>query len=309
MSTLAEQALAAVRERSELGQVPAGAQLTVNVHPDRIARSGGTVIEALLADGVLRTQFETGISAGGLDEAMGGARSRWEHRLFGGAYDSAPLADRPRYAGLDLVGEPWGACPRFGSCHLRLSPAMLELASFTWGDSATEPTHLGVHGAFGAVDHAAREANWAPTRGEHRAAADLLDGYIEAQVHHRVHLARDVEALVLDGSFAGTQIAEHAEHLAQRYELDLAWAPARVLGVEDVDAQFRTAASPPLAEHVAHRHADGTHLDARSIGAAAVEVARGQGDAWGRFGNPAQVQQELKYLWHHLVRFGTPSAQ
>lgn len=41
-------------------------RLTVNFHPDRLRPDGRTVAEALLAEGVYRSQFVTGISNGGL---------------------------------------------------------------------------------------------------------------------------------------------------------------------------------------------------------------------------------------------------
>jgi len=39
--------------------------VALNFHPDRIAADGRMVTEALLADGVYRSQFATGISNGG----------------------------------------------------------------------------------------------------------------------------------------------------------------------------------------------------------------------------------------------------
>jgi Protein of unknown function (DUF3626) len=43
--------------------------------------------------------------------------------------------------------------------------------------------------------------------------ADGLDDYIEAQVHGAVHVDRDVEAVVLDPSFRGTQVEDAAHGL------------------------------------------------------------------------------------------------
>src|SRR3712207_7188489 len=51
-----------------------------------LSRSGSTVAEGLLADGVYRTQFETGLSGGSTTAFAGGERDEWERRLFGGAY-------------------------------------------------------------------------------------------------------------------------------------------------------------------------------------------------------------------------------
>ncbi|GAA2218868.1 hypothetical protein GCM10010429_51420 [Micromonospora olivasterospora] len=68
-------------------------RLTLNFHPDRLLADGRTVAAALAGDGVYRSQFETGISNGGLSAYPGGDRDRWEEALFGGAYQ-APVCCR-----------------------------------------------------------------------------------------------------------------------------------------------------------------------------------------------------------------------
>ena len=135
---------------ADVGELCAGlrrvATLTINFHPDRIAGDGRSVVEALRVDGVYRSQFETRISSGGLTAYLGGDRDRWEERLFGGAYQASGVgaAERPRYGGLDLLNLANGACPRFGSCHLRLNQAALTRATFFVGDSVTLPDDGGV---------------------------------------------------------------------------------------------------------------------------------------------------------------------
>ncbi|GAA2491457.1 DUF3626 domain-containing protein [Terrabacter carboxydivorans] len=59
-------------------------RVTLNFHPDRVGASA-TVLERLARDGVYRSQFETGTSNGGLTAHPGGARGRWEQRIFGHA--------------------------------------------------------------------------------------------------------------------------------------------------------------------------------------------------------------------------------
>lgn len=308
MTGAQDAALAHVRARSLPSEGSEAARLTINLHPDRLARDGRSTLEALLGDGEVRNQFETGISAGGLDKVMSGARTRWEHTMFGGAYDGAVAYERPRYAGLTLVGDPWGACPRFGSCHLVLRPQLRERATFTWGDSATEPVHVGVWGALGAVMDGATEDGWPELAGHTRAPDQLLDVYIEAQVHAPVLLGRDVEALVLDGSFRDTEVHRVGAAVSDRYGLRLDWAPARVLDQIGLDPKFRTTSSPQLAREVHARLArPDQRLDAELIGRGAQDVARRGGVGWEAYGDPAQVLQELKYLWHHLVAHGTPA--
>ncbi|NHA69386.1 DUF3626 domain-containing protein [Phycicoccus sp. CMS6Z-2] len=54
-------------------------RVTLNFHPDRVAGAGLT-IDALARDGVYRSQFETGTSAGGLTAHPGGDRARPRRR-------------------------------------------------------------------------------------------------------------------------------------------------------------------------------------------------------------------------------------
>lgn len=42
------------------------AVVTVNFHPDRLSSDGRAVVTALFEDGIYKSQFETGISNGGL---------------------------------------------------------------------------------------------------------------------------------------------------------------------------------------------------------------------------------------------------
>lgn len=155
MTSPAERALAHVRGLAGVDESPIPAvrraPITVSFHPDRLLADGRTVAERLLSDGRYRSQFETGISNGGLTAYPGGDRHRWEQRMFAGAYPAAVVADRPIYGGLNLAGHVDGASPRFGSCHLRLAPAVSRRATFSHGDSVTEPSVVGTADAFGAI--------------------------------------------------------------------------------------------------------------------------------------------------------------
>ena len=68
------------------------ARVTLNFHPDRVMSDGRTVAEALRDEGIYRSQFETGISNGGLTAFPGGDRDEWERRLFDGAYHAPSTA-------------------------------------------------------------------------------------------------------------------------------------------------------------------------------------------------------------------------
>ncbi|SCL72989.1 Protein of unknown function [Micromonospora citrea] len=308
-------------------------RLTLNFHPDRLLADGRTVAAALDAEGVYRSQFETGISNGGLTAFPGGDRDRWEESLFGGAYQAPGVLpmDRPKYGGLNLLDHPDGACPRFGSCHLRLRPEVLARATFCFGDSHLGPRDLGTIDVFEPVLAALLAATDGTgvslgvpgdvvtlvqsllRRREDLAAAPgaagrALDDYIEAQIHGELSLARDVEMVVADPSFQGTETGETLDALARRHGVALHWHAGFELPVDGIDPDFRGPAIPPLAARV---HAEfarpGDPIDAALIGRAAASLAT-EPSRWADRG-PAEVTlQHLKQLWHVLVRFGAPRA-
>lgn len=306
MKSPAERALAHVRELSP-GPAPAGvldgAMVTVNFHPDRLLADGRTVVDCLLSDGVYRSQFETGISNGGL----GGQRAAWEERMFSGAYRSQ--TGRPIYGALNLAGFPDGASPRFGSCHLVLRPVVSARSTFSHGDSVTEPQVVGTTASFGAVwaallDEVATTgralnlpagspAEWVAALPAPRTAPGrAIDDYVEAQVHGGLALGADVAAVVVDPSFRGTRFAK----LLRTVGASFRWSPGFRLPAVDFPADLRGPQVPALAREVAARYGVEV-LDAEVIGRAARER-----------GNSPDRLQLIKYLWHVLVLRGVPAS-
>ena len=257
------------------GPLDAGLRVTLHFHPDRLVGERLT-IEALADDGRYRSQFETGTSNGGLTAHHGGDRWRWESRIFGGAYDDALASERPVYGSLNHRDRPEGGSLRFGSSHLRLQPDALQRSTFCFPDSVFEPEHFGTVAAMtlgDAVDAAAH-------------SDDPLDDYVEAQVHGPVLIAHDVEALVLDPCYRGTEV----EAVAARLPCAVEWHAGRRLAVSVLERHpdYRG----PQVVDLGLRIADDGWLDARVIGDAA---RTGQHDPQG-----------LKRVWHYVARFGQP---
>jgi len=254
--------------------VDPGLRVTLNFHPDRL--SGGLlVLEAMARDGVYRSQFETGTSNGGLTAYRGGGRWAWESRIFGAAYDDAPAAERPKYGSLNFRRRATGGSPRFGSSHLRLRPQTLARTTFCYPDSFREPDDVGVAAAMSLIELAEADD-----------PEDLLDDYIEAQVHGPVRPDRDAEALVLDPSFRGTRVEQAAGGLGCPVE----WHGGFRLSVADMSRHpdYRGPQYVRLGTEIAA----GGRLDPRIIGDASRT---------GRYD-----QQDLKRVWHYVARFGSP---
>jgi hypothetical protein len=285
------------------------AVVTLNFHPDRLLADGRTVADGLYDDGVYRSQYETGISNGGLTAFPGGDRDEWERALFGGAYEHAAAAERPKYGGLNLLGNADGACPGFGSCHLRLRPAANGQATLIFGDSSGEPADIGLIDAFEPVLAPLLEAAAAGRRVLERS----LDGYVEAQVHGVVSLPQDVAALVIDAAFQGTQAGARLLEAAARYGITVEWHGGMVLEPAQVPADAPSGTlmrwqalcadgrARRLAERVAEEH--GPRLDAAAIGRAAADMAR-RPERWREWGTPAELLLHLKDLWRIVLTFG-----
>jgi hypothetical protein len=95
---------------------------------------------------------------------------------------------------------------------------------------------------------------------------------------------------------------------AETTEALLGRAQATVRDVVDllVPAEFRGPVIPLLAEQVARSFAGGSaSLDAEIIGQAARSVVTDP-VSWSDWASPADTLQQLKQLWHVLVRFGAP---
>ncbi|GAA1131385.1 DUF3626 domain-containing protein [Kribbella jejuensis] len=234
--------------------------LTVQFHPNW-PHAGRTVIESMVVDGVYKSQFSTGISNGGL----GGDRWVWESRLFSGRYDEQPAAARPVYGVWNRHGDVYGGAIRFGSSYLRLTADVIDRTTFCFPDSAVGPAHFGDQTA---LPQLCKLADATP--------ADDLDHYIEAHIHGPVRFDTDVDALVLDPSFAGTPIE----------------TAARELGC-------------PIEYHPGFR-AEPADFDPAYRGVETVELAHQFGPVLTpyRLGGATCPPQAVKYVWHCLARYG-----
>ncbi len=319
------------RERFDqaVDQIASHARVALHFHPDRPGPGGRSVAAALLDEGVYRSQFETRISNGGLSAYPGGARQRWEKEIFGDAYEApgSTAAERPKYGALDLMLHADGPSPRFGSCRLVLSQEASHRCSFTYLDSHENPDQKGTLEAFSdiasallqdafvnesalgerdvtttrLVDHLATRLSQPFMDPSAAAPGRNLDHYVEAQVHGDVSVGADAEILVADPCFAGTQTGDLLEALCLRYDVGLHWHVGFALALDEVPSDFRGPTMPSLARRISSRQ----HVDASMIGAAAVALKEDP-DSYRDRGTCDEVLQELKLLWHVLVRHGRP---
>ena len=268
------QALAHVAGAADGDPADPSWRVTLHFHPDRLV-DGAPILERMARDGVYRSQFETGVSNGGLTAHPGGDRWRWESRMFGAVYDDGPSASRPKYGSLNVRQRRIGGSPRFGSAHLRLTADALARATFCYPDSASEPAHFGIATRMSSLVKLAEVDD-----------RDPLDDYIEAHVHGPIDIATDVEALVLDPCYRGSAVEEAAGRLG---------CPVEWHGGFAVTADVFVA-------NPGYRGPEFARLGA-SLARGGALTARLIGDA-SRAGR--HDEQALKRVWHYVARFGSP---
>jgi hypothetical protein len=309
VSSAYEKALEQVAAVADGGPADPCWRVTLHFHPDRLV-DGVPILERMARDGVYRSQFETGVSNGGLTAHPGGDRWRWESRMFGGAYDEGPAAGRPKYGALNFRRRRVGGSPRFGSAHFRLTAGALSRTTFCYPDSFLEPSHFGTVGRVSGLVKLA-EAD----------SADPLDDYIEAHVHGPVDIGGvgvggdgngaagiggdgvggasvggdglgaagiggDVEALVLDPCYRSTPV----EDAARRLGCPVEWHGGFVVS------------TATLLQNPDYRGPEYVRLGA-SLARDGLLTPRLIGDA-SRAGR--HDEQALKRVWHYVARFGSP---
>jgi hypothetical protein len=231
---------------------------------------------------------------------------------------------RPKYGALDLMRCADGPAPRFGSCFFVLRPEVTARTTFTFGGSQDLPKVVGTADEMTSIVNSVFEEAFlrdsalgvSPLRPAAlmKRVLDLettvtrdavlsrnLDHLVEAQVHGDVLLARDIEELVVDPSFKGSETGTDLENMSVRYGFPIRWHPGYRLRIEDVPLDFRGPTMPSLAARVTK----GGYVDAEAIGSGVQDLVKNP-DTWKDRGSYPEVLQELKLLWHVLVRYGLP---
>lgn len=312
-----------------ISKLKSHARVALHFHPDRPDVTSKSVAESLLEQGLYCNQFETHLSSGSVSAYPGGERDLWEQKLFGGAYHivGSTNRQRPKYGALDVMLHPDGPAPRFGSCYFLLSPKVSRRCTFTYLDSHQDPVEKGTYEEFDLIlaallrdaffleyalgqrsltvrwliDNLLQNLEKRVQNPAHREPSRNLNHYIEAQVHGDISLQDDVEVLVADPSFRDTNVGDTLQRICHQYSIQLYWHMGFIMKPQDVPSDFRGPTMPSLARRLARQGL----VDASAIGAAAMDLKRDE-DAWSDRGTYKEVLQELKLLWHVLVRYGEP---
>ncbi len=305
-------------------------KVCLHFHPERLCNKGFSVAEGLLADGIYKNQFETGISSGSPTAFPGGARDQWEKEIFDGAYHmkGSNFANRPKYGALRLMHYPDGPSPRFGSSYFILNSKVSHRSSYTFGGSQEkekmersgtlkhwEPVMaalllelkksgniLGIKPPIQAselIKLLTNRLNNSTVDFLESPLGGTLDSFVEAQIHGSISLKEDVEQLIIDPSLKSTLTESVLKSLCTKYDIQMAYHPGFVLPVNKVPKEFRGYAIKPLAEYIAKNGI----ITAAIIGEASNEFYL-EPELWTRFGSYKEVLTSFRRIWHVLVENG-----
>ena len=315
-----------------LDNIQKKARVCINFHPDRLDSDGLTVSEGLLKSRRYKSQFETMISNGSVSASPGGDRDLWEQKLFEGAYsfDTCVAKDRPKYGSSQLIKHADGASPNFGSCYFVLKASVTKRATFTYLDSHRLPR---VRSSIDTIEYVLSELLTDSFYGDHAfgekairprnlitqwAQNDFFETfnptidpimrnsahYIEAQIHGDIQLDRDIEYLVIDPSFKESDHQLRLSELSNQCGFPLFYHGGFQMNVKNIPLDYRGNTMPLVARKVA---SDGI-LTPKKIGTA-VQLLRNDPKDFINLGKEEHVLQELKLLWHILLRFGHYSSR
>lgn len=131
-----------------------------------------------------------------------------------------------------------------------------------------------------------------------------LDFCIEAHVHGELSLKNDVDRLYVDGSYRNTELERQIDALCRKFEIEPVWIPERRIRMEEIPPLFRGPEIPELAKKIdaVWGRRKGI-INAYLIGKASADSFR-NADRWKETGDPQEVFQQMKQLWHTVAYFG-----
>jgi hypothetical protein len=172
----------------------------------------------------LRNLFEVhavGNTSGGCNRLD--ARSRWEARIFRGAYDGAAAAERVKYGSLNLVRDPCGiavAAKQYGKSYVQLRSSCRLRATYADQDTS----HVDEVALASCEDYAHILLRYSDE--ELRAVLEVALGerlfvdsdavvsvYKEVQLHGPICLERDAQAIIVHPSHRGSAVLAQLDAL------------------------------------------------------------------------------------------------
>jgi hypothetical protein len=243
LSTLGLDAAACERMLDYMKRAP----ITVNFNPDKslqpthanastlaVDRSLFT-IDAYLADGFYRNQFETQITSGASTGYWGGSRDQWERTIFMGGYHAHPLVpqERPKYGASNATGLVAGPAGQYGSCYFVMKESARERTTLTpRNSSGCTAEQVGTSDACAHLlsELSADELKRINEMSQGGALRDQrIWTYIEAQIHGPISFAEDIAEIVIHTKFKTTPYEAKLRELAARSGATIKWHDGKVV--------------------------------------------------------------------------------
>jgi hypothetical protein len=228
------------------------APLTINFFPAELSVLGARNIDAFSMDSHYRNAFELCERAQSARDAKD-VRDEWERRLFEGGYHAHELIpdERPKYASLNADQDPRGGSRFWGDCFFILSKSIRDRVSLTPDDSSV--CDADSVGTFENCQHVLVRANEArlaaileTSRSGKPTPVNVVNAYVEAQIHGPIELSRDIEALVVNQRYAGTDIEAKLRKFAEANGIEMRWTNGKKVmsDLEHENAVVRDISDP-----------------------------------------------------------------
>jgi len=184
----------------------------------------------LESDTHYRNQFETNTSEGLVNL---NARTAWENKLFGYAYDDAKPFERPKYGVQNIWNDPKGVtgCLQYGDSYLVLKDVRLRCTLSPEDSGGIQGRRLAVldHYAHVMLEYSDKELletlriakGGAEHLGDSAKVVEAWGKYKEVQIHGEVNLSKHVRLLVVNERHRSE--SDWIHKLAAAHDLPVSW--------------------------------------------------------------------------------------
>lgn len=163
------------------------------------------LIDKYLDDEYYRNIFEVLAGRGCTDL---GARGGWEKRVFGFAFESCDVHERPKYGCLNLTNDPKGVpyATQYGTSFFVLKHSIRWRCTFTSRDSSCKDSQPGTARQFASIfeEGPKSELTDDDLLKVVRHSGEEIPFYKEVQIHGPVRFSHDIERLVADEDLTPT---------------------------------------------------------------------------------------------------------
>jgi hypothetical protein len=172
------------------------------------------------ADTHYRNQFEVRTSNGCFDNEL---RKQWENNLFGNKYYKSLGCDRVKYGNLHVgTGKYNIRANGYGSCSLLLKNNIKQRCTFTYGDSCSQNSETVYTFDYPHMIYNRLDSHDFNKLLKQQPVA--LGRYVEVQIHGKIKLNRDVEAVMAPNLYKKKpDVLMYLKNMVKKNKINLIW--------------------------------------------------------------------------------------